>query len=186
MTSFEIRPAKSADLPELMGLDHSSSSDHVWQLDVRHEPRGAEVSATFREVRLPRAVPLAYPHDPFRLADDWKKRALFSCAIAEAQAIGYVSLEESRSGLAWITDLVVTPPRRRQGVASGLLQSAHRWCEARGHARTFMEMQSKNYPAIMLAQKIGYEFCGYNDHYYSNQDIALVFVRALQGTVRGG
>jgi hypothetical protein len=40
-------------------------------------------------------------------------------------------------------------------------------------------MQSKNHPAMMLAQKYGYEFCGYNDRYYSNQDIALVFMRAV-------
>jgi hypothetical protein len=40
-------------------------------------------------------------------------------------------------------------------------------------------MQSKNYPAMMLAQKHGYEFCGYNDRYYPNQDIALVFGRSI-------
>ena len=40
-------------------------------------------------------------------------------------------------------------------------------------------MQSKNYPAIHLALNQGYAFCGYNDHYYSTQDIALFFVRGL-------
>jgi hypothetical protein len=41
-------------------------------------------------------------------------------------------------------------------------------------------MQSKNQPAIRLAQKHGYEFCGYNDHYYMTQDVALFFAKALK------
>jgi RimJ/RimL family protein N-acetyltransferase len=41
-------------------------------------------------------------------------------------------------------------------------------------------MQSKNHPAIQLAHKLGFEFCGYNDHYFSNQDIALFFSRPLR------
>jgi ribosomal protein S18 acetylase RimI-like enzyme len=39
----------------------------------------------------------------------------------------------------------------------------------------FLDMQSKNYPAIRLAQKMGFVFSGYSDHYYPNQDIALFF-----------
>jgi RimJ/RimL family protein N-acetyltransferase len=40
-------------------------------------------------------------------------------------------------------------------------------------------MLSKNNAAIRLAQKLGYEFCGYNDHYYETQDIAIFFGRTL-------
>jgi RimJ/RimL family protein N-acetyltransferase len=43
-----------------------------------------------------------------------------------------------------------------------------------------LEMQSKNHPYIRLAQKFGYEFCGYNDQYYPTQDVALFFGKALK------
>jgi RimJ/RimL family protein N-acetyltransferase len=43
-----------------------------------------------------------------------------------------------------------------------------------------LEMSSKNSPAIRLAQKLGYEFCGYNDAYYELQDIALFFGRLIR------
>ena len=33
----------------------------------------------------------------------------------------------------------------------------------------------KNYPAICLAEKMGFELCGYNDHYFANNDIAIFF-----------
>jgi ribosomal protein S18 acetylase RimI-like enzyme len=69
---------------------------------------------------------------------------------------------------------------RRQGVASALLGAAQDWASARSHRRLILEMQSKNVPGIRLAQKFGYEFCGYNDHYYLNQDVALFFAKALK------
>jgi RimJ/RimL family protein N-acetyltransferase len=43
-----------------------------------------------------------------------------------------------------------------------------------------MEMQSKNVAAIRLAQKSGFEFCGYNDQYYLNKDVALFFAKVLK------
>jgi hypothetical protein len=40
-------------------------------------------------------------------------------------------------------------------------------------------MQTKNYPAIQFARAQGFVFCGFNDHYYMNQDIALFFGRGV-------
>jgi ribosomal-protein-alanine N-acetyltransferase len=177
MDNLTIRPITSADLPQLMGLDHSSTTDHVWQLELRRETRIPQVSALFREVRLPRPVRLTYPNDPYALADDWKDRAMVWLGENASGVIGYLGVTEPRVGVAWITDLAVAPAWRRKGVATSLLEQAHAWCAGRHHGRVFIEMQSKNHPAIMLAQKCDYEFCGYNDRYYSNQDIMLVFVR---------
>ena len=179
MEAIEVRPTVSSDLPQLMGLDHSSTSDHVWQLELRRDPRGPQVSAIFREVRLPRPVAIACPNDPFALADDWKRKAMMCTAISGSDAVGYLALAEPRTGVAWITDIVVSPNWRRRGVGGALLEAAHTWCAERECRKAFFEMQSKNHPAMMLAQKYGYEFCGYNDRYYSNQDIALVFMRAV-------
>ena len=176
---IDIRPAVPDDLPRLMAFDHSSTSEHVWQLDLRREPRDQQVSATFREVRLPRPVNLVYPYDPRALADDWEHKAVALVATSGIQPIGYVAVSEHRSSGAWISDLVVVPRWRRRGVGRALLSEAQRWTAEKGQRRLFLEMQSKNYPAIRLALQMGYEFCGYNDHYYSSQDIALFFVRAL-------
>lgn len=179
MDAFRLRSVVNADLPGLISLDHSSTSDHVWQLELRRDPRGNQISATFREVRLPRPVGLAYPNDPLLLADTWKQKAMLCVATAGSDVIGYLALAQPRARVGWITDVVVGPPWRRKGVASALLREAHRWCGAQGNNMLFFEMQSKNYPALMLSQKLGYEFCGYNDRYYSNQDIALLFALAI-------
>jgi GNAT superfamily N-acetyltransferase len=176
--NINIRPIVPADIPQLMGLDHSAASDHVWQLELRREPRGQQISAVLREVRLPREVALVYPNDPFALADDWMSRAAIFVAVSGQAPIGYACLTEPRPSTGWVTDLVVAPRWRRQGVGSALLSSAHAWSSEKNHRRIFIEMQSKNHAAIRLAQKNAYEFCGYNDHYYSTQDVALFFVRA--------
>lgn len=179
METFNVRPTVNADLSELMGMDHSSITDHVWQLEMRQDPRVEEITALFREVRLPRPVRLSYPNDPFALADEWKQKAMMWTAVDRENAIGYLTVVEPRTGAAWINDLAVTPTWRRKGVATALLSSAYSWCAERSNQRLFLEVQSKNHPAIAFAQENAFEFCGYNDRYYSNNDVMLVFVRAV-------
>lgn len=179
MASFEIRPATATDLPSLMSIDHSVSSDYVWQLDVSTEAN--QVTASFREVRLPRSVTVMYPRDPATLADDWTKRDVVLAALQGEVPVGYVcAVEEHVSAVTWITDLVVAERVRRQGAASALLTGIQAWALERSVRRIVLETQSKNHPCIRLAQKFGYEFCGYNDQYYPTQDVALFFGRALK------
>ena len=177
MSAIQIRPVVASDLPHLMGIDHSMTSEYVWQLELRRET--GQIVATFRDVRLPRPISLTYPNNPFSLADEWTSKAIMYTALSGSDSIGYIALTERPASVAWVTDLVVAPNWRRRGVASALLPSAQEWGLERRHRRLFLETQSKNQPAIRLAQKHGYEFCGYNDHYYLSQDIALFFARAL-------
>lgn len=179
MSSFEIRPAVAQDLPRLMAMDHSSTSDYVWQLELRREPN--QVTVSFREVRLPRSVDVKYPRSPSALAEEWTKHHAVLVALQENEPVGYTCLtEEHASAIAWVTDLVVAPDRRRRGVGSALLMAGQKWASERKVRRLVLEVISKNQAGIRLAQKFGYEFCGYNDQYYPNQDVALFFGRALK------
>ena len=179
MASFETRPANSNDFPRLMAMDHSCSSDYVWQLELRSEPK--RVTVNFHEVRLPRSVKVTYPRNPSALADEWSKRDVLLVALQEENPVGYISaIDDRASGIVWVMDLVVAPDARRQGAASALLLATQDWALERGVRRIVLETQSKNHPCIRLAQKFGYEFCGYNDQYYPTQDVALFFGRALK------
>jgi ribosomal protein S18 acetylase RimI-like enzyme len=81
---------------------------------------------------------------------------------------------------AWVTDLVVMRRVRRQGIGSGLVLAGMEWAKQRGLDRIVLEMQPKNYPAICLAYKLGFAFCGYNDRYYVTRDIALFFAKSVR------
>ena len=178
MSNVQIRPAVATNLLSLMQLDHTSTSDYVWQLDLRKENN--QVLAGFREVRLPRPISVSYPRDPLALADEWTQRSVTLIALAEGLSVGYACiLEHSHATTAWVTDLVVDKGSRRQGIGSALLNAAQDWASSRSDRDIFLEMTSKNYPAIRLAHKFGFEFCGYNDHYYVTQDVALFFGRSL-------
>lgn len=179
MAFFEIRPASVTDIPRLTALDHSSMSDYVWQLELRRE--AGQAVAAFREVRLPRSIDVQYPRSPASLGEEWTRRDIALVALAEGHPIGYLcGTVEYASAVAWVTDLVVTPLQRRKGAAAALLAAAQSWAAERGLRRLILEMQSKNQAYIRLAQKFGYEFCGYNDQYYPTQDVALFFGRAIK------
>lgn len=179
MSSYEIRPATPNDLPRLMAMDHSCLSDYVWQLEIRRD--AGQITSSFREVRLPRTVVVTYPRDPMSLTQEWTHRDGVLVALVESIPSGYIAVVVERSSMAArITDIVVSPVRRRQGVGSALLTAVQIWALERGIHRLILELQSKNQPCIRLAQKFGYEFCGYNDQYYPTQDVALYFGRALK------
>jgi ribosomal protein S18 acetylase RimI-like enzyme len=176
MSEIQVRPLALADIAALAALDPTYHTDYVWQMEVRNEE--GELTARFREVRLPRSMRVDYPRDPQALAEDWQARLAVLAAERDAEAVGYISLAAAGAarGLV-VSDLVVGRRFRRQGAGSALVRAAQTWAKEQGYRRLLLEMQSKNHPAICLALKLGFEFCGYNDRHYDNQDIALFFAR---------
>ena len=139
------------------------------------------MGVSFREIRLPRSVRVDYPRPAGALAEDWSQRAGVLVALMEGEPVGYISLMQNIAPLtAWATDLAVLRRLRRQGIGSALVLAAQEWAEQRESRRIVLEMQPKNLPAIHLAQKLGFDFCGYNDRYFANHDIGLFFGKSLR------
>jgi ribosomal protein S18 acetylase RimI-like enzyme len=179
MPEVQIRPAVVTDIPVLMAIDHSCQTDYVWQMDVQRDE--GQVGAIFREIRLPRSVSVPYPRAVSALPDSWNRRAGMLAAMIGKQVVGYIRMSDLiLPRTAWMTDIVVSPRFRHQGVGTALILAAQSWAVDRKDNRALMEMPSKNNPAICLARKLGYEFCGYNDLYYETQDIALFFGRSIR------
>jgi ribosomal protein S18 acetylase RimI-like enzyme len=177
MVEIEIRSTVSTDLARLSALDHTIDTDYVWQLDLHREVGQVEVS--LREVRLPRTVRLEHPRPAVELPDTWHLRPMLS-AMSGLEAVAYVRFSDELVPHAiWITDVVVGKPMRGKGLARKLLAAAEAWGLQRGLRRAIVEVQSKNAPAVRMVQKLGFEFCGYNDHYYSTRDVALFFARSI-------
>lgn len=177
MAEIEIRNTVSTDLPRLAALDHSIETNYVWQLDLRRE--AGQIESILREVRLPRTIRLDYPRPASELPDTWHLRPMFS-AMNGMEAVAYIRFTDAFVPHAvWITDVVVGRPLRGQGLARKLITAVEKWGIQHGLRRTIIEAPSKNAPAIRMFHKLGFEFCGYNDQYYSNRDVALFFSRAL-------
>lgn len=181
MAEIQVRAAVAEDLPRLAALDHGYSTDYVWQMDVRDDTAAGQIQVTFRPVRLPRPIRADTPSDAARLQAEWNRRVCFLVAEQAGVAKGYINLTLAPAAeTAWVADYAVERRFRRAGVGTVLLTAAAQWARANRLKRLILEMQSKNYPAICFAQKHGLAFCGYNDRYYSNQDVALFFGMVLK------
>lgn len=178
-SQFVVRALRSeSELGLCLDLDHSTLTEYVWQMDMREE--GDEIAIRYRTVPLPRPMEVAYPRDRDSLSQTWRQRDCFLVAAADDIVLGYVNLHvDTLHTKGWIQDLVVGRPFRRRRIGRALLEQATRWATLHQINHLTLEMQTKNYPAIQFARAQGFVFCGFNDHYYMNQDIAVFFGRGI-------
>jgi ribosomal protein S18 acetylase RimI-like enzyme len=172
---MQIHAAELADLNLCYQLNMSYTTDYVWQMQTREN--GRTIDVRFDTVRLPRPMRVDYPRSPDELAWHWQQDGCFLVARnVQDEVVGFLDAwPRPWQNLLWISNLVIDGAYRRQGFGSRLLKSARRWATERDLAQLMLEIQTKNHPAISFAQKHGFQFCGYNERYYPNGDIALFF-----------
>jgi GNAT superfamily N-acetyltransferase len=176
---MQVRPARPRDLKLCAVLDHSYTTDRVWQMEVREE--GGVVTSVFREAYLPREVEVDYPRQNACLLAGWKRRDGFMVVEHDGAIRGYVALTaEDEHGIAWVGDLVVGRAWRRRGMGTALLHAAAQWGRENELSRLVIEVPTKNYPAIRFCRSRGLTFCGYSDRHWPNCDIALFFGESLR------
>jgi ribosomal protein S18 acetylase RimI-like enzyme len=99
----------------------------------------------------------------------------------DGQVRGYVdAVLQPWLEAVWIANMAVHPDFRRRGIGTALVRRARQWAKGLALQSLVVELTTKNYPALSFCRKFGFEFCGFNDHYYTNQDIALFFVQTFR------
>lgn len=177
--TLTIRSAMPSDYELCMALDHTVSTESVWQMML--DETDGMLQATFRPARLPRSMKVLYPRSGEALLQSWRLHDGFLVAEWEHIVVGYVNLREELSQeTAWVADLAVDSAHRLRGIGTALLNAARKWTVEHGLRRLIVETQTKNHPAISFLQRRGLSFCGYNDLYYPNQDIAVFFGQTLR------
>lgn len=176
---FQVRAAIQEDLPACMSLDHTSVSEYVWQVEALEEL--GQLSYSFRTVRLPREMSVIPSQETEVLLVAWQQREYFLVAESAGAICGYLHMRlDVAYGIGWVRGLVVDRCKRRRRVGSALLMQARKQVQVSGLQRIMVETQTKNYPAIAFCQRHGLVFCGFNDRYYPNQDIALFFTQGVR------
>lgn len=175
-----IRDGIAADIPACLKLDHRYETEYVWQINIHGDTQQRNI--TLRRERLPRSMEVTHPAGEQRLRHGLSPAHAFLVAAGGTTNTPYgylIMTHDPLDDTAHIRDLVVDKPYRRAGIGTRLVNVAARWAAARGVQRIFAETQTKNYPAIQLYLRAGYAFCGFNDQYFDNQDIAIFFCQAL-------
>jgi len=154
------------------------SFDHFRRI---HRQTGHRVDIRFDVIRLPRPMQVAYPRSPDELFEHWQQEGCFLVVRnLKEEVVGFIDGQShSWQDLLWISNLVIAPAYRKQGYGISLLEAGRGWAIAHGLHKIMLEVQTKNHPAISLAQKLGFQFCGYNERYYPNKDIALFFCQSI-------
>jgi len=171
---FVIRPAEPEDITACCQLDGSYQTDYVWQMHFQESEQ--TVQSSFSRVRLPRTMVVAYPYPGDDLRLILEQAAYLLVATYEDKIVGCVDgvLEVARRNFT-VNNLIVQRQARRQGIGRSLLKAVNSLAIRNDCWHVTMAVQTKNYPAIEFMGKTGFVYCGYNDKYYNNGDIALIF-----------
>lgn len=182
-TSFTcvIRDGLETDIEACLALDRTYQTDHVWQMSVFEEPGNWQIS--FKREGLPRTIDAEYPVDEQRLrlcAPD-EHCFLVAAERESGEVVGYLTMHSlSAHRIALVQDLLVSRPYRGNGIGSRLLRVARSWAREHDLQEMTAELQTKNYPGIAFCLSAGFTFCGFNDHYFQNRDIAVFFSQTLR------
>jgi len=179
MAEILIRPAVSPDIENLSRFDHSVQTSRVWQMNQNFGE--AEIRTGFKETTLPRVMRIKYPRSPETLINRWKDYSSILVGCIDHVPVGYITLSTMFAHeMIWVKDLVVQKRWRKKGVGTTLIRAANDWAAARDYYRMTIEMSSKNYPGISLVKKLGFEYSGFNDNYFRNNDLAIFFARFIR------
>lgn len=170
-----IRDALMSDVSSCLHLDHSYETDYVWQVKLLNT--GQQRTIDFREERLPRRMEVTYTPQQQLLTHALNPQHCFLVAAdPDNNVLGYlVMLKDALTAIAQLKAIAIDKPHRERNIAQRLLAIAQQWAQQHHIRRILAETQTKNVPTITLYQQAGYTFCGFNDQYFTNRDIAVFF-----------
>ncbi len=174
-----IRPAQARDLDACLALDDSFDTEYVWQVETARVNGALQFG--FRTTRLPRAmrVPVRSAYDA--LAEHLEQGACVLVAEEYPRIAGFVDVTlDAGQRVGWMQWLVVASDLRRQKIGSQLVQGVMDWARDKKLRAVLASISTKNFPASAFLQKHGFAFCGFNDRYYHNRDIAIYFACTLR------
>lgn len=180
--NYVIRDALETDLDACLSLDASYSTDYVWKMNVNAEADSWNVR--FQRERLPRTVEHTYPADADQLQFALHSDMGFLVAADKENPeliLGYLIVAyDALHSIGRVQGLLVSRLYRQLGIGTRLLGVTRKWAAEQGASQLVIETRTKNYPAIVFLQNRGFTFCGFNDQYYRDQDIALFFGQGLR------
>ncbi|MEM7033631.1 MAG: GNAT family N-acetyltransferase [Chloroflexota bacterium] len=169
-----IRQAEPVEFQACSQIDGRYETDYVWQMHCLEQDRFVQI--TFNQLRLPRTMMVDYPLLSQDLYTCFEQSTHVLIATYQEQLLGSIQANiDPINQTLTIHHLLVYPEMRQRGIGFALLKAIKAQAIKQGCRQLSAVMQTKNYPAICLAQKAGLLYCGYNDRHFHNGDIALTF-----------
>lgn len=180
--SFIIRDAIEEDIALSLQLDHSFGTDYVWRISIHPDNHGRSVR--FQRERMPRTLETLHRVDETHLTLCLLPYVCYLVAVNKempSEMLGYLTMRtDPIYKTAYLQDIVVDRSFRGLGIGSRLLKIALNWAVEHGMNQLIAEVSNKNDPAIEFLQNRGFAFCGFNDQYFHNHDIALFLGQSIR------
>ncbi|MFN8378679.1 MAG: GNAT family N-acetyltransferase [Anaerolineae bacterium] len=178
-----VRDGTEDDIAACLALDSRYETGHVLQVYLHgQESQGWNIG--LQRERLPRPVELSLPVHRALIRRALEQEYCFLVAESreeEKPILGCLVLTpDHEHGFGLIQSLVVSGKVRRQQIGLRLLAASRTWAKEKSLNRLMAELQTKNAPAIAFLEAVGFTFCGFNDHYFSDESIALFFSLPLK------
>jgi ribosomal protein S18 acetylase RimI-like enzyme len=167
-TRFRLRPGTADDLPALLHLDSSFSTEWVLFLQRRGGPVEQTVELHWRKVR-PAGSRRSLEADEASLREDLRRADRFVVALAARRIVGYVMLSAQWNRTVAIDAIVVDRPRRDRGLGRRLVAEAQAFARRRGLRALSWEAQTDNRHAIEFAAAQGFRLAAVHDALYHNR-----------------
>lgn len=171
-----IRDGVETDIPFCLELRSDYQTEHVWQMTVRELTDQVQIS--YRRQRLPRPLAASHATDSRHLELAIRRRHCFVVVQDRHshQMLAFISMRvDDKSEIAYLQDIVVDRPYRRQSLGSRLVNAARVWARENHLRQITFEIATTNYPCIQFAQDQGFVFCGFNDRHLPSREIAVFF-----------
>ena len=175
-----IRDGLKSDVLKCVNLDSSYQTEHVWQVNILEEVD--ETHITIRKQRLPRSLDARHPSDAKRLTISIEQKYCFIVLVESTSdtLLGFISLRvDPIYRVAYLQDIVVDKPYRRQNLGSRLLNVARLWANENKLSQIIFEIPTTNHPCAEFAKSHGFSYCGFNDQFLPNQEIVMFFSLSL-------
>lgn len=169
-----IRAATINDLDACRRMDGSVVSAEVWNMQLNAQR--TDIALLFSQVRLPRPLAVPYPSNCTNMVANLGRDLQVFVADEGGSVVGWIAVTINASvEVAWVDHLMVTPERRRQGLGTALMQAAADYARSKRARSMMVPCSAKSSPAISFLRYLGMEFCGYNEHLYSDHQVAFIF-----------
>ncbi len=179
MPEIELRVADMSDCPLIKKIDLDFESNYVWKSQIVDDLDS--YSIVFQKIKLPKTISVPFQAgDAFAVEMMVKRQEVFVTRY-ENQMIGFVHLERDIINNRILIKIGgVKPEYRRKGIGTAMLSGIQSLAQQNAIGRVVFTVQAKNDPAIRFLMSKGYQFCGYQEFYFPNLEIALFFSKNIR------
>lgn len=179
MAEIEVRMANPDDLPLLKEIRLNFDSDYVWKSQMLEDLDSYSISLQY--IKLPKTIHVSFQEPDDARMEQMIMRREVLVAEYDGKVVGYLRLEQDENpNRLMLKTGGIHEDYRRRGIMKALLNVVQETAMRNHLTQLVVTVQAKNDPAIRLLTSQGFQFCGYQEFFFVNLEIALFYFKNIR------